>query len=257
MTHVLHCPLSLQALAREPIGRRADGRLIYSIAGGSAPVEPPAAPAAPPAAPPAPAPAPTPAAPAGPAAPAAPSATWDGKPESIADPAIRKAYERAIAEAANASGKAREDARTAAAREARAALLKELGLVEDPNAAPDPAKLAQQLADERAVGAAAVERARDSAIKLAVYTGAPAHQGDPAALLDSNTFMASVKDFDPAAADFATKVDGAIKAAVAANQKLKAGQAPGVSGGQFPGGPGGGGTRPTSLGAAVGAAYKS
>jgi hypothetical protein len=51
-------------------------------------------------------------------------------------------------------------------------------------------------------------------------------------------FLASVADLDPNGSDFSTKVDDAIKAAVAANPKLKAALAAGASTVQHAGGPG-------------------
>jgi len=87
---------------------------------------------------------------------------------------------------------------------------------------PDPAELAKQLDEQRT-------QARQSAIELAVYRNASKHQGDPDALLDSRGFLAKLADLDPAAKDFASKVETAIKDAVKDNPKLKATQAVGSS----------------------------
>lgn len=112
----------------------------------------------------------------------------------------------------------------------------------------DPAKLAAQLDSAQTAE-------RDSKVELAVYRTAGKHGGDPDALLDSRAFLAAVKELDPKAADFAAKVEAAIKDTVAANPKLKAQPAGSArSGGDMPGGPGKTSTRPTSLHAAVGKA---
>jgi len=91
-----------------------------------------------------------------------------------------------------------------------------------PDAAQDPAALTASLT-------ASQEAQKQASIKLAVYQAAGAHQGNPDALLDSNTFLAKVNSLDPTAVDFGTQVGEAIKAAVAANPTLKTGRAPGTS----------------------------
>lgn len=101
------------------------------------------------------------------------------------------------------------------------ALAKAAG-VELPGQTPDPEKLAADLT-------AAQTSARDAAIQLAVYKTAGAVQGNPDALLDSNTFLAKVRTLDPTAADFGAQVSEAIKAAVAANPSLKQTRAVGAS----------------------------
>lgn len=100
-----------------------------------------------------------------------------------------------------------------------------------PDAATDPAALT-------ALAEKAQADARTASIKLAVYQAAGAHQGNPDALLDSNTFLAKVNSLDPTAADFSTQVSEAIKAAVAANSSLKAARAAGASTVDTAGGPG-------------------
>lgn len=200
----------------------------------SDPAAPPAADPVtpPPAAPPAP---PAPATP--PPPPAAPAAeTVDALPE-WAQKIVREA--RTEAASARTAAKGAGDAAQAALLETMQVAL---GLKPDPKA--DPAALTEQLVASQA-------KAKTAAIQLAVHTGASKHQGDPAALLDSNSFMSTVAALDPDATDFTTKVDAAIKAAIDKNPKLKTGQAPGVSGGQFTGGPGAPRTRPTSLNEAL------
>jgi hypothetical protein len=147
-------------------------------------------------------------------------AGWDGKVESLPE-----SVQKIIRDAREDAGKARTNAKQQAAEEARQQMAQEigkaLGLIKNDEAA-DPAKLAQQVE-------AAQTAAREASVQLAVHQKAAAHQGDPNALLDSNSFLAKVKNLDPTAADFAAKVDAAIKEAVTANPKLKAGQAPGAS----------------------------
>ncbi|MFD0659762.1 hypothetical protein [Thermocatellispora tengchongensis] len=69
---------------------------------------------------------------------------------------------------------------------------------------------------------------------------------DPDALIDSRSFLKSVRDMDPDAEDFSTALMETIQTAVENNPKFKAAaQAgpPARSGGEFTGGPGG---RPAS-----------
>jgi len=114
---------------------------------------------------------------------------------------------------------------------------------------PDPAKLTEQLTLEQT-------KARQAQIDLAVYQTANRHQGDPVALLDSRTFQAKVAALDPSAGDFQSKVDAAIKEAVDANPKLKAGRAPGASSVDHAGGTGEGAQRtPKPLDQAVAGHY--
>lgn len=163
---------------------------------------------------------------------------------------------RAIAAAREAEKKAKERAQNA--EQQRQAMLDAvavaLGLKPDPKA--DPAELVKQAATERDK---AVAKAREQAIELAVYKAAGKAGGDPTALLDSRTFLTSLKDLDPDASDFAAKVSDAIKAAVKDNPRLAAPQSS-AQGGQGPARQGtahtgGTGTRqrPTSLGAAIAA----
>ncbi|WP_060888664.1 hypothetical protein [Streptomyces scabiei] len=243
-----HHPLATHA-AGTVLGRRRNGSPIYAIAGGSGEGgggsggnQPPAPPASPPT--------PTPPAPAAPPAPPADpwaSFQWDGKVESLPEP-VAKVIREARAEA----GKERTTAKENAAKEAREQLLKELGLLK-PDETPDPAKLAAELGDKDTRIGGLEGTVRSLTVELAAYKAAPKHEANATALLDSRAFMESVAGLDPTAADFPTKLDDAIKAAVEANQQLR--MVPGVprrGGGDFPGGPGTTG-RPTSLGQAVAA----
>lgn len=129
----------------------------------------------------------------------------------------------------------RTSAKTKAADEARQQLAqdigKALGLVADDGQA-DPAKLAEQVTAEQ-------QRARAAAVELAVFKSAGPLGADPAALVDSRTFLSAVEQLDPTATDFADKVGAAITKAATDNPKLRAaGQAPPRSSGQHAGGSG-------------------
>jgi uncharacterized protein YhaN len=170
-------------------------------------------PAAPPAAP------PTPAAPA-----AAPS--WDGKVESLpAD--VQKLITDLRTEAGNHRVKAR-DAETAAQARIKAAL-EALGIKND----EDPVEAAKKAAQERDSAATEAARARR---ELAVFKNAATHGADPARLLDSTSFLASIDGLDPS--KDGEKIDAAIKAAVESNPYLKATRAVGASGIEQTGGSG-------------------
>ena len=146
----------------------------------------------------------------------------------------------------------RTEAKTAAADEARNAIVQELGkalgLVTDGEPAPTPEQVTAQVA-------AAQDAARQSAIELAIYRTAAVHSGNPTALTDSRTFMDSVRNLDPTAGDFTTKVIDAAKAAVTANTSLKAAPVAGASGVDHPGGTGERPKQSGSLTAAVNQHY--
>lgn len=151
------------------------------------------------------------------------------------------------------NGSARQNAKQAAADEAKQNLAqdigKALGLVKDDEPA-DPNKLAEQLTSEQ-------QRARSAALELAVYKTAGKHGADPDALTDSRAFLAQVESLDPADEKFGEKVDQAIKKATESNPKLRAqGQAPPRSSGQHAGGTGGS-QRPKSLTEALSRHYSS
>ncbi|WP_282698231.1 hypothetical protein [Streptomyces sp. CC208A] len=129
---------------------------------------------------------------------------------------LRKELKQANSEAA----KARTGAKKQAAEEAKAQLVQEMGkalglIKDDKDEAPDPAKLTAEI--ERTQKAH-----RETAVELAVYRGAAKHGADPDALTDSRTFLRSIADLDPSDAEFAKKVQAAIKQAVTDNPKLKA-----------------------------------
>ncbi|MGH3996685.1 MAG: hypothetical protein ACRDTJ_04400 [Pseudonocardiaceae bacterium] len=159
--------------------------------------EPPAAAATPPTTPP---PTPPPTTP-----PAEPKANvWE-------DP---KAAEAEIKRLRQENGAARTNAKAQAATDAKNELAqtigKALGLVKDEPI--DPAKLTESLTASQA-------EAKQARVELAVFRSATSAGGDPAALLDSSSFLRSLDAIDPA--DSAA-VSAAIQAAVTANPRLGA-----------------------------------
>ena len=179
----------------------------------SDPITPPVAPVAPATEPVVPA-APTAVAPTDPpVAPAVPSVADDSP---WLDPAKAEAE---IKRLRTENGKDRTTAKQTAADEARTELAQKvaeaLGL-KQPEAAPvDPAQLTVQIEQAQA-------EARQTKVALAIFQNAGASGADPAALLDSASFLASVAQLDPS--DPAA-VTAAIQAAVTANPRL--GAAPG------------------------------
>lgn len=123
--------------------------------------------------------------------------------------------QKIITDTRSEAAKYRTGAQTAA-QQAEQALTDKLAVALGlkPDAKVDPAALTASLTQ-------AQQDARTKSIQLAVYKAAGANGANPDALLDSNTFLASVKDLDPSAADFQSQIGGAIKTAVAANTTLK------------------------------------
>jgi hypothetical protein len=207
------------------IGYRKSGIPIRLIAGASegAP-EPPAGdpPPADPANPPAPAAAQgDPAAPVTgqepPAAPAEPTSVeqlpaWaqklirDGRNEAAANRTKAKEHETALA------------ALQAKSQQQLDGIAKALGLK------PEEATPEQIMAERdaaRAASDASAARAREAAVELAVFRAAAHAQVNGNALLDSRSFVATLTGLDPAADDFAQRVNDAITAAVEANPGWK------------------------------------
>jgi hypothetical protein len=175
---------------------------------------------------------------------------WDGKVESLPEPVAK-----VIRDAREEAGKSRTTAKANAAQEARQELAQEigkaLGLVKDDKPA-DPAELTRTITTQTTRIGELESTNRTLSIELAAYKAADKHGANPAALLDSRSFLESVKGLDPSASDFTTKLDDAIKAAVDNNAQLRTGQAPRRGGGDFTGGPGAT-NRPTSLQDAIAA----
>ena len=197
---------------------------------------------------PAPAPAPTPQPPASTPAPNPPAEDIASLPEWA---------QKQIRDARAEAGKARTDAKTAAANEARQALAAEvaraLGLA--PEVPPDPAQLTAQ-----------IELARDQAwasgVELHVFRFAAQAGADPEALLDSRAFITSLDDLaeiDPASPEFKTQLQAKVQEAAAKYPAKTGGPAP--TGGPRPdpsqGARGSQQSRPTHLGEAVKAHYAS
>ena len=145
-----------------------------------------------------------------PVVPQAPAAAAPAEPANVNpwdDPEAAKAE---ITKLRQENGAARTNAKAQAATDARQQILKDLGLIEGDEVV-DPVKIAAQLA---ASGA----EAREAQVALAVYRAAGT-AADPVALLDSKTFLASVKDIDPTDA---AAITAAITAAVESNPRLGA-----------------------------------
>jgi len=157
--------------------------------------------------------------------PAEPSPTWDGKLESL-DPEVRKIVKRYQDEAAGASAKARATAR----EEAQQEVLRKLGLAQG-DERPDPEALAEQLAAARDETVSVKrERAAERAARRAGL--------DADALLDSRAFDAQLRALDPAAPDFAQRLDALVAESAQNNPKLKTVLAAAASGVDAPAGSG-------------------
>lgn len=219
----------------QAIGYRRDGRPIWPVMGASPDDPGDGAAGDPPAGDP-----PTDPPPAADKPPAKPADDTD-------DPVKLKAQ---IAALRKENGKDRTDAKTKAAETAKAELAqqigKALGLVKDDEPA-DPTKLAAQVAES-------AETARQAQVELAVFKAASPAGADPMKLVDSRSFMAKVAKLDPTADGFGKKVADAVAEHLKDNPASKATPAaPHRSGAPVGGGAPTTG-RPTSLGAAVGAA---
>ncbi|MGW4695161.1 hypothetical protein ACWEO1_22595 [Kitasatospora cineracea] len=242
--------------AHTVLGYRRDGRPIYPIAGGNgeggdASVPPAGEPAAAPAAA---APAPTASEPPKPGPP--PAAKTEGEDHA----ATIARLEKDLAAARKDAGAARVNAKQQAAEEARAELVKEfskaLGLVKD-DTPPDPAKLAEQIGTQTTRIGELETALRQRDVELAVYGAAEKHSAKAGALIDSRAFSKAISQLDPAAKDFTTQLDAAIKQAVDSNPNFRTAPQAGRSGADLTGGTGESGkARPTSLGAAVKAALQ-
>ena len=198
-----------------PLGYRKDGRAIWPIMGGDDTVPPADPPPSdqPPADP--------------PAEPAAKQPPW-GDPENFNAEEAWKTIQNLRKEKGDPSKVTELESRLSdmqtAQQQQMDALAKALGLKSD-DAPPDPEKLTQEVT-------AAQEQARSAQRELAVYRLAGAHEANANELLDSASFLASIKDVDPT--DGAA-MDAAIKAAVDSNPKFKTSTTSPTP--PFPGGP--------------------
>ena len=168
--------------------------------------------------------------------------------ESDADKIARLTSE--LTAARQEAGKSRVNAKETAAAEARNQLVQELGkalgIVKD-DTPPDPAVLQQQYAAIAYENGSLKGQLQASETKLAALITAAAQGINPAALLDSNSFLKSIEGLAPTDAD---KIAAAIKTASDQNPTLKAQAA--KSGPEFNGGTGGQ-AKPTTLEEAVAA----
>ncbi|MEV4472814.1 hypothetical protein [Nonomuraea sp. NPDC049504] len=125
-------------------------------------------------------------------------------------------------------------------------IAKALGLAGEEEKPIDPQQVIETLTAERDSTAKERdqerERHRRALIELAVHRASQKVGADPDALLDSRSFLKTVRDMDPDADDFSTTLTETIQTSVENNPKFKAAaQAgpPARSGGEFTGGPGG------------------
>lgn len=168
-----------------------------------------------------------------PAPPAEPVAPPPAAPDDVASLPewTQKLIKDLRTEAATNRTKATTEAQSR--QETMDAIAKALGLKGD----DDPAKAAQTAAEEREAAKAV---AKNLAVENAVLRMAAKQGANPDALTDSRSFMRQLEAIDPADAEFAAKVEEAIKAAVIANPALKS-AAPAPAAPARSGGPVGGG----------------
>jgi hypothetical protein len=152
-----------------------------------------------------------------------------------------KRLEKELADARKDAGKARTAAKQQAADDAVKALTqqlgKALGFVKD-DAPPDPAKLAEAIAqkDTTISERESVIRAKD--VELAVWSRADKLSAKAGALLDSRSFVNAISTLDPSDKGFQSALDQAIKDAVKDNPAFAATASAGKSGGDLSGGTG-------------------
>ena len=137
---------------------------------------------------------PVPTPPATPSAPAPTGNVWDDPDAAKAE--IEKLRRENGADRVNAKAQAAADAK----KEYAQTIAKALGLVDDD--ANDPARLTASLTQSQS-------EAKQARVELAVFRNATTAGADPAALLDSSSFLKSLDGIDPNDA-------GAVSAAIAA-----------------------------------------
>lgn len=145
--------------------------------------------------------------------PAAPE--WDGKIESL--PADAQKMIRDLR---------KEDGDERVAKKTLDAIQQALNPDAGEGEKPTPEALAAQVTEHQQAATQATERADAAEVKLAVVLAALEQDADHAALLDSNSFLATLKGLTP---DDGEKITAAITAAVTKNPKLKAARAATVS----------------------------
>lgn len=142
------------------------------------------------------------------AEPAASANPWENPDAAKAE--IERLRKENGSERVNAKAQAAE----AAKKELAQTIGKALGLVEDE--AIDPAKLTENLTTAQA-------EAKQARVELAVFRNATTAGGDPAALLDSTSFLKSLEGVDP---NDSAAVQAAISKAVETNARLGAATEP-------------------------------
>jgi hypothetical protein len=144
----------------------------------------------------------------------APAATATPPADLLKDPAVQAAIAKATADAeAKARLGTKENGKKEALEELKNALGPILGLKP---AEVDPAALGAQLAEARESNAKLMT-------EVAVGRSARVAGGDEDMVTAWLSHKGLLKGLDPAAADFADKVDALVKAQIEANPKLKAG----------------------------------
>ncbi|WP_344219344.1 hypothetical protein [Nonomuraea bangladeshensis] len=131
---------------------------------------------------------------------------------------------------------------------------KALGLVAEEEKPVDPKEMVERLTSERDSTAKERDKERElhrrALVELGVHRTALKAGADGDALLDSRSFLRSIKDLDPNAEDFSTALAERIQQAVEDNPKFKAASLsgpPARSGGEFTGGPGGRSSDPDQM----------
>lgn len=152
-------------------------------------------------------------APVAPEQPAAPE--WDGKIESL--PADAQKMIRDLR---------KEDGDERVAKKTLDAIQQALNPDAGEGEKPTPEALAAQVTEHQQAATKATERAEAAEVKLAVVLASLEQDADHTALLDSNSFLATLKGLTP---DDGEKITAAITAAVEKNPKLKAARAATVS----------------------------
>lgn len=148
--------------------------------------------------------------------------------------AAKEARDAALAEAEQARMKAVEDAKAEIAK----AVQKALGITSDEAEELTPDQVIEKITKERDEEKAAREQERSERLDLlrevAVQDAAAMHDARPDRLLDSRSFMRTIRGLDTDGAGFRAAVAEAVKAAVEADSDLKATRRPApppVSGG--------------------------
>lgn len=172
---------------------------------------------------------------------------------------LEKDLADARAEAAKDRTKAKKDAADEAVNALTERLGKALGLVKE-DGPPDPEALAKALAEKDSTLAARDAALRAKDIELSVHGRAEKAGAKAGALLDSRSFLAAIKDLDPADKGFSKALDDAITAAVKDNPTAYAIAPAGRSGGEQGGASGEAGVtkqRSGSLHAAIANNYRT